>query len=221
MGSSLWTIDEPLPWLDHLDAAKDRLQALQDDRLIELEGWFWEQLPEVIRERSPPQLHAEEIVKIVEWKLKRGKWRPKLLDYAKSLKEDDVRRNSEEAFSKASKITERANTRADLDGEALRDALQSLTRLKGVGPATASAILTACCRDVPFMSDEAMAAALTGRKLYTAARYMEFARAVRLKADQLTDKLGRRFHAQDVERALWSEALAHKPPKKETGKRKR
>ena len=32
---------------------------------------------------------------------------------------------------------------------------------------------------------------------------------------------GRRFHAQDVERALWSEALAKKPPKKPTGKRKR
>ncbi|CAL8469581.1 g9122 [Coccomyxa elongata] len=221
MGSVLWTIDEPAPWLDHLDAAKDRLQALQDDRLTELERWFWEQLPEVLRERSPPQLHGEEIVTIVEWKLKREKWRPKLLDYAKSLKEDDVQQISEEAFNKASKISEKANASADLDGEPLRDALQSLTQLKGVGPATASAILTACCRDVPFMSDEAMAAALTGPKVYTAARYLEFARALRLKADRLTDKLGRRFSAQDVERALWSEALAQKPPKKATGKRKR
>ncbi len=68
--------------------------------------------------------------KQVEWKLKRGKWRPKLLDYAKSLKEDDVQQISEEAFSKASKITEEANASADLDGEPLRDALQSLTQLK-------------------------------------------------------------------------------------------
>lgn len=68
--------------------------------------------------------------KQVEWKLKRGKWRPKLLDYAKSLKEDDVQRSSEEAFSIASKITEKANPNADLDGKPLKDALQSLTQLK-------------------------------------------------------------------------------------------
>jgi len=32
--------------------------------------------------------------------------------------------------------------------------------LQGIGPATASALLTAAFPDVPFMSDEAMAAAL-------------------------------------------------------------
>ena len=35
-----------------------------------------------------------------------------------------------------------------------------LLLLQGVGPATASALLTAAFPDVPFMSDEAMAAAL-------------------------------------------------------------
>lgn len=70
------------------------------------------------------------VCKQVEWKLKRGKWRPKLLDYAKSLKEDDVRGASEEAFSEASKITERVNASADLNSKPLKDALQSLTQLK-------------------------------------------------------------------------------------------
>lgn len=37
MVSDLWSSTDPQKWLQHLDAAKERLQALQDDRLIELE----------------------------------------------------------------------------------------------------------------------------------------------------------------------------------------
>ncbi|KAK9908039.1 hypothetical protein WJX75_001968 [Coccomyxa subellipsoidea] len=221
MVSVLWKSDDPQPWLEHLEAAKERLQAIQDDKLIELEEWFWEHLPDQIQDRSPPQIHGEELVKLMEWKLKRGKWRPKLLDYAKSAKEEDVRESSQAAFEAAGKITDEPDADADVDGEAIRDALRPLTELKGVGPATASAILTAFSPHIPFMSDEAMAAALTGPKQYTPARYLDFAHALRLKAHKLTTELGRTFSAQDVEKALWSEALGQKPQKKAAGKRKR
>lgn len=42
----------------------------------------------------------------------------------------------------------------------LRAATEALAALKGVGPATASALLAAACPHAPFMSDEAAAAAL-------------------------------------------------------------
>ena len=34
----------------------------------------------------------------VEWKLKRGKWRPKLLDYAKNASADEVKATTKKAF---------------------------------------------------------------------------------------------------------------------------
>jgi hypothetical protein len=40
MVSVLWKSDDPQPWLEHLEAAKERLQAIQDDKLIELEEYI-------------------------------------------------------------------------------------------------------------------------------------------------------------------------------------
>ncbi len=48
----------------------------------------------------------------------------------------------------------------DPDLGPLRAATEALAALKGVGPATASALLAAACPHAPFMSDEAAAAAL-------------------------------------------------------------
>ena len=59
---------------------------------------------------------------------------------------------------------------------------------QGIGPATASAVLAAHCPDLPFMSDEAMAAALPGGKDYTVAKYLQLAAALRKRAVSLGDR---------------------------------
>ena len=66
--------------------------------------------------------------------------RPRLLDFVSSLEEDLVKSASQKAFQSMPDISK---------------AISELTVLKGVGPATASAILAAYAPDVaPFMSDE-------------------------------------------------------------------
>lgn len=67
-------------------------------------------------------------------------FRPRLLDYVSSLDEASVDSASRRAFAALPDLSK---------------AVSELTVLKGVGPATASAVLAAYAPDVaPFMSDE-------------------------------------------------------------------
>lgn len=70
--------------------------------------------------------------------------------------------------------------------------LQRLSFLQGVGPATASAMLTVYSPSLPFMSDEALAAALPGRPEYTVKKYLQLVEALRDKAAALTSSSGQR-----------------------------
>ncbi len=58
--------------------------------------------------------------------------------------------------------------------------------MQGIGPASASAILTAADPRLPFMSDEAMGLALGGKLQYTAKQYVQYAIAMRKKATGLS-----------------------------------
>ena len=67
---------------------------------------------------------------------------------------------------------------------------QTLLNMQGTGPATASAMLAAVSVSLPFMSDEAMAAALPGRPEYTVKKYLRLVTALRAKAESLTNSSG-------------------------------
>lgn len=58
---------------------------------------------------------------------------------------------------------------------------------QGVGPATASAVLSAADPSVPFMSDEALEAAL-GSRDYTVPQYLRLLEELRSKAEELSGK---------------------------------
>ena len=59
--------------------------------------------------------------------------------------------------------------------------------MQGVGPATASAILTAFDPNFPFMGDEALEVALGLPREYTLKKYLDLAMALRQKAQQLSN----------------------------------
>ncbi|MCL7042115.1 hypothetical protein MKW94_000555 [Papaver nudicaule] len=150
----------------------------------------------------------------MKWKLTRGKWRPRLLDFVSSLDESLVESVSQKAFKSLPDVSK---------------AITELTVLKGVGPATASAVLAAYAPDVaPFMSDEAMVAALGNSKDYTLKQYLKFTEKLQSKAKELSLKSeDDPLTPSDVERALWSSAIGSKElvsakeAKSTSGKRKK
>ncbi|CAK9173879.1 unnamed protein product [Ilex paraguariensis] len=183
-------------WKESLASYSCRIEALNKPNLVALDDFYRNELPSLILERNPsPYITTTDISKLMQWKLTRGKWRPRLLDFVSALDEDVVKSASEKAFTSLPDVSK---------------AVSELTVLKGVGPATASAILAAYAPDIaPFMSDEAMVAALGNSKDYTLKQYVVFVDKLQAKAKELSTK-GDLFTPSDVERALWSSAAAAK-----------
>ncbi|CAM9621401.1 unnamed protein product [Choristocarpus tenellus] len=78
-------------------------------------------------------------------------------------------------------------------------------KLKGVGPATASAVLAAYCGACPFMADEVIDAVMgTGQRKYTIGEYLQVQQALSEKALELG---GDPWDAERVGKALWACAM--------------
>ncbi|KAF4315435.1 hypothetical protein BBO99_00004726 [Phytophthora kernoviae] len=144
-----------------------------------------------------------ELKKLMEWKLKKGKWRPQLMKFVTNLSEEEVKQASSEALKELK------------SGGDLRAATEALCTLKGVGPATASAVLAAYDANVPFMADEALEAiaGVIGPRKYTLSHFLSFAEQLRDKAKWLNeqhvankDKSTGEWTAQRVQLCLYAEA---------------
>ncbi|KAG2692434.1 hypothetical protein I3843_08G053500 [Carya illinoinensis] len=169
---------DPSLWKEALSSYSTRIQSLNKPNLISLDDFYCNQLPPILHQRNPnPYITTTELSTLMQWKLTRGKWRPRLLDFVSSLDEALVKSTSQKAFQSLPDVSK---------------AVSELTVLKGVGPATASAILAAYAPDLaPFMSDEELSSE------------------------------GDTFTPSDVERALWSVAVGAKINPCKTSKRKR
>jgi hypothetical protein len=142
----------------------------------------------------------EELLEVViEWKFAVGKPRRALMKFLHSNSDDDVQTYSTNAISNA-KATLPSDETEQLD-ESIKEALQELTELKGVGPATASAVLTLVRPDVfCYMYDEVIDCFLP-KRTYTLPVYLELNRECRNIASQLPG-----WNSARVARALWVSA---------------
>ncbi|KAF8024675.1 hypothetical protein BT93_F1756 [Corymbia citriodora subsp. variegata] len=183
-------------WTRALSAYSAGIESLGKPNLLSLDDFYRRRLPLLLRDRDPdPFVTRSELAQLMQWKLARGKWRPRLLEFVSSLDEDAVESSSQKAFGSLPDVSK---------------AVSELTVLKGVGPATASAVLAAYAPDVaPFMSDEAMVAALGHSKDYSLKQYLLFVEKLQAKAKELSTE-GQLFTPSDVERALWSSAIEAK-----------
>ena len=207
----LWNSDDPAEWRKALDAYPARLAALNDPKLLELDAWFWGTLGDAIRARDPSRLTAEELVRVVAWKLARGKFRPNLLNFARAHTEATAGKATGEALARFAKASGDGGENENW----LAACLEPLVRLKGIGPATASAVLAAATASIPMMSDELIAVALpqaTSSQMYSMPRLQALVEATRAKAK----KVG--VSPREVERAIFAEAARSKKPKANAAK---
>jgi len=128
-----------------------------------------------------------DLSRIMRWKLKTGKWRPNLQKFVDEASDEFVREVSTRAFTA-------------LRSDDLKGALTELCKVKGVGPATASAILSAFdpCKCV-FMSDESLLTVL-GTKQYTLAEALKLTKLCSAEAK----RRGGTWTANGVQRAVWA-----------------
>ncbi|TYZ56894.1 hypothetical protein PybrP1_003619 [[Pythium] brassicae (nom. inval.)] len=176
MAAKLWRSTSTADWHAAFASYDDALASLQKDGLVALDDWMQNELPQTLRAREPaPFLTQAELARLMRWKLTKGKWRPQLMKFIDGLSDVAVRAASTKAF-------------AELKSDALMRAVQALSELKGVGPATASAVLAAYDNMAPFMADEALEAIahVIGARKYTLGHYMAFAEQMAAKAAWLT-----------------------------------
>ncbi|UYV60441.1 hypothetical protein LAZ67_1001168 [Cordylochernes scorpioides] len=196
-----------------------KLKAAQSTRkggaeeLIRLDNWYQEELPKLIKARKEPHITHEELVQITKWRLMRSKFRPRLLDLVKINSERVVIQLSKKALKKMPNFS---------------SAIVALTNLKGVGPATASAVLAAGSPEhAPYMTEESMLSTpgLEGLD-FTVETYMTYVNKIKECTGRLNsqDPEGQ-WNPHKVEQTLWTyylvrflkPALLEDMPKDEQG----
>jgi hypothetical protein len=183
----LWTSDARADWQQALDRYPAVVAAQGVERLPMLDAWYRDELPTSIRGRAPMHVTHAELVRVTEWKMARGVWRAPNLVL--------VRGNDPEAVGDASREALGALSHATRP-------IAALAALAGVGPATASAVVSAAAPErFPFF-DELVAAQVPGLGAvkWTLGYYARYADALRERAAAL----GGAWTPAAVERALWS-----------------
>ncbi|KAI9882794.1 MAG: hypothetical protein M1823_005457 [Watsoniomyces obsoletus] len=119
--------------------------------LSELDQWRLNELPSIIQQRKQESsqeawLEKDEVEKLIQWKLKHGTFRPRLMKLVESNSAEDIKNVTRDAFQ----IYNKSWT---ADGP--QESLGWLCSLKGIGPASASLLLSVYDPlNVPFFSDE-------------------------------------------------------------------
>lgn len=185
----LWGCPDPKAWLATLDRYPDVIAGQGVARLAERDGWYRLELPGALAARRPAEATLDELARVTEWKMARGVWRQRNLILVRSNLPATVESTTRDAFAQVPDPSK---------------PIAMLSTLAGVGPATASALMSAFAPETYPFFDDLVAAQIPalGKVDYTPKFYARYADALRTRAQEL----GATWTPTMVERALWSNA---------------
>ena len=195
--SELWACKDSAAWLEAYNCYGDALSLVsarkgEEKGLRQLDEWMAGEAGTSFAQKKFMTL--EELKKVMRWKITRGKFRP-LMRLIEQNSSSEVEEVSKESF-------------ALLREKKFTDALHKITALKGVGVATASAILGLLApEEFPFMSDEALELCISGGREYTAKAYEPLRETLKKKAAEL----GKGWTSERVGRAIWASSILAVP----------
>ncbi len=185
--TQLWSSPKQQTWRAALDRYREVVDAQGVARLPELDRWYRDELPELIRTRRAPHVTHDEMVRVTEWKMARGVWRAPNLVL--------VRGN-------APGLVTETSTAALATIPHPRAPIAAMAKLRGVGPATASAVVAALAPETYPFFDELVAEQVPSlpKVAWTLGYYLRYADALRGRAAALGDG----WTPVMLERALWA-----------------
>ncbi|KAJ3033361.1 hypothetical protein HDV00_006469 [Rhizophlyctis rosea] len=164
--------------------------------LTDLDTWFHGEFRDTLNGTDKPTVSPEQL-------RKRGKHRPKLEALAQQNSAKDIAGVLDRAVGALHNEGKSKGSRSLKD--VVRGAIAAVAELKGIGPATASALLSVCDDRIPFMSDEAMDLLGLGTPKYTLPFYMKFWECVTETVEGLNaEEKGDSWTPYTLEKALWS-----------------
>lgn len=186
---ALWHSTRAHDWTVALDTYDAVINAQGVASLAAHDVWYHSELPARIRERVPAHVSYDELVRITEWKMARGVWRARNLFLVRGNAAELVESTTREAFA----LVPHPGT-----------PIARVSALAGVGPATASAVLSAYAPATYPFFDEIVASQVPelGAVAFTLSYYTRYAAAIVARAAAL----GGSWTPARVERALWSNA---------------
>jgi hypothetical protein len=197
--SGLWQDKDCSKWKDALESYDEVIAAQGSDKLTNLDTWYSSTLPQTLAEREEPFLALDELEGVTAWKMSRGVWRERnrLL----------VSGNDPQAVIEASR-------KAFASSPDPKQPIKILSDLAGVGAATASAVMAAYAPDVYPFFDELVANQIPGLGpvAFTLKYYLDYARALRERAAQLSEQCEEQWTPQMLSQALWANSggkIAH------------
>ncbi|KAL7495018.1 hypothetical protein ACHAWT_003752 [Skeletonema menzelii] len=198
--------------------AKGNTQLYKLDQLRNLIAQQWKndsQIKESCSSSSSSMTKDQLLNVIIPWKFGKGKPRNALKKLLQSNTEEDVIKASMLAFHHADNCANNDNSDFDHDTQQnVQNAIQSLCQLNGVGPATASAVLSAYCpQSFAFMDDEVIECLYEAKRGYTLKIYMMvndrcvgIAKELNEANSDCSSGEGELWTPADVGKALWTVA---------------